>query len=89
MKPGSGGAAHAHLLMVAVAIVLLPVVVVQANPLAHLPHPAHFQTLPCLLPEGRQEICCWHCWLSQVKSAVTSRVQPLLSSFCNCQRAQL
>ncbi len=53
MKPGTGGAAGAHLLMVAVAILLLPVMVVQATPLA-LPHPAHFQTLPCLLPECAQ-----------------------------------
>lgn len=66
MKPGIGGAACAHLLMVAVATLLLPVMVVQATPLIHLPHPAHFQTLPCLLPECKQETCCWHCWRSQV-----------------------
>ena len=53
MKPGTGGAAGAHLLMVAVAILLLPVMVVQAT-LLPLPHPAHFQTLPCLLPECAQ-----------------------------------
>ena len=50
MKLGTGSAARAHLLMVAVAILLLPVMVVQATPLAPA-HPAHFQTLPCLLPE--------------------------------------
>lgn len=53
MKPGTGGAARAHLLMVAVAILLLPVMVVQANLLVH-PHHPHFQTLPCLLPECEQ-----------------------------------